>query len=149
MDITLIIKSVMGLVVILGILMFMLLYKPKDKRTKNVKKQVKKPVNNKQNEKKVDLQALRAIIKSKSSTTKDLDIAVDNVLKSYGSIPKKLGTRTHPDFDIYSEMLFMLTKHKNANKNIILRFNRELERLNPQYKLEINDAVSRGLNARV
>jgi len=149
MDITLIIKSVMGLVVILGILMFMLLYKPKDKRAKNVKKQVKKPVNNKQNEKKVDLQTLRAIIKSKSSTTKDLDIAVDNVLKSYGSIPKKLGIRTHPDFDIYSEMLFMLTKHKNANKNIILRFNRELEKRNPQYKLEINDAVSRGLNARV
>jgi hypothetical protein len=150
MDITLIIKSIAGLVVILGILMFMLLYKPKDKTAKKVKKtdtNSKKKFRTKNDV--VDLQTLREIIKSKKSTTKDLEAAIDGVLKNYATIPAKLGTRTHPDFDIYNEMLFMLSKHKNANKNIILKFNRTLEKQNPQYKNEINDAVSRGLNARV
>jgi len=149
MDITLIIKSIIGLVVILGILMFILLYKPKDKKAKNVKKTVLKSKSMKQKNDTLDLQTLRAIIKSRNSTTKDLEAAVDGVLKNYATIPAKLGIRIHPDFDIYSEMLFMLSKHKSANKNIILKFNRGLEKQNPQYKLEINDAVSRGLNARV
>ncbi|NPA59931.1 MAG: hypothetical protein GXO30_05645 [Epsilonproteobacteria bacterium] len=149
MDITLIIKSVMGLVVILGVLMFLLLYKPKDKKVKVTKKIDKKVTKKVQPNNKLDLESLRAIIKNKNTTTKELGDAVDAVLKDYGVITKKMGMRLHPDYDIYREMLFMVSKHKNADKNIILKFNKELERLNPQYKREINDAMSRGLNARV
>ncbi len=149
MDITLIVKSIMGLVVILGVLMFFLLYKPKDKKQKKTIKKVAKTITKMGQNKKLDLEALRSIIKSKTSTTNELGDAVDSILKDYGHISKKMGIRLHPDFDIYREILFMLSKHKNANKDIVLKLNKELERLNPQYKREINDAMSRGLNARV
>jgi len=45
-------------------------------------------------------------------------------------------------------ILFAICLHPNTNKNIILSFNKELVRLNPKYKVEINGAISKGLNSR-
>ncbi len=73
---------------------------------------------------------------------------MDLVLKSHGNIHKKLGIRAHPDFDIYMEMLIVVCRHPNTNKNIIIDFDKELLKLNPQYKAEINDAITKGLNSR-
>ena len=61
---------------------------------------------------------------------------------------KKLGLRAHPDFDIYMDILFTICRHPNANKDLIIKFDRELEELNSEYKKEINDAITKGLNSR-
>jgi len=56
--------------------------------------------------------------------------------------------RAHPDFDIYMEILFTICRHPNTNKDIVIKFDRELGRLNPEYKKEINEAITKGLNSR-
>ena len=61
---------------------------------------------------------------------------------------KKLGIRAHPESDVYMDIIFKLCRHKNTNKNIILAFMKQLEKSNPEYKKEINDAMMRGLNSR-
>jgi len=147
MEITLLIKSILGLVVLLGILLFFFMYSSAEKKSKKKQKQVvKKRTTNVEEE--LDLMALRKIIKTKESSEKELKDALDLILKNYGNITKKLGTRSHPDFDIYMDILFSLCRHKNTNKNLIIGFDKELMRLNPEYKAEINNAVTKGLNSR-
>ena len=142
MEITLLIKSIVGLVVVLFILMFFLLYSPSAKRKKELEKTTVK-------EREInDLESLKKIIKNKLSTKEDLSNAVNLVLKHHGTIHPKLGTRTHPDFNVYEEILFAICRHPNTNKTIILKFDKELEAKNPAYKKEINDALTRGLNSR-
>jgi hypothetical protein len=149
MDITLLIESIMGLAGLLGILIFFLLYIPKSKNLKKSKeaKNLDKKDVVKYND--TDINKILNIIKDKNSTLKELDDAVDLLLKYHGKIHLKLGIRTHPDFDVYSEMLFRICRHPNTDKNIILKFDRELRRLNPDYVREINDSITKGLNSRV
>ena len=144
MEITLLIKSFIGLILILAGLMFLLFYSPSAK-VKRVEKKSSKPTTKKQ---KTDLDSLRAIIKNKKTTSTELKEALDLVLKYHGNIHKKLGVRVHPDFDIYMEMLITICRHPNTNKNIIVDFDKTLSKLNPQYKAEINDAITKGLNSR-
>ncbi|MCD6172465.1 MAG: hypothetical protein J7J96_01585 [Sulfurimonas sp.] len=146
MEITLIIKSFMGLVIVLAALMFLLFYSPNSKSKKAEKKLSKTVPDTKKL--KTDLDSLRAIIKNKKTTSVELKEALDLVLKYYGNIHKKLGIRVHPDFDIYMEILIVICRHPNTNKNIIIDFDKELLKLNPQYKAEINDAITKGLNSR-
>jgi len=147
MEITLLIKSILGLVIVLGLLIFLFVYssstKKNKKNTSTVKKQTPK---SKKDE--LDLMALRGIIKKRESTAKELKEALDLILKNYGKITKKLGARTHPDFEIYRDILFSLCRHKNTTKNHIINFDKELIRLNPEYKSEIDNAVTKGLNSR-
>jgi len=145
MEITLLIKSIMGLIVILALLMFLFIYSNKTKKPK-AKKVIKKIVSTKKEP--MDLISLSKIIKNKKSSSKELKDALDLILKNYGNIHKKLGARPHPDFDIYMEILMKICKHPNTNKNIIINFDKELERLNPEYKKEINEAITKGLNSR-
>lgn len=148
MELTLLIKSVMGLVVILGILVFLLVMSSRNKKAKQAAviataekvEQASRPDR--------DLPTLIAIIKNKKSSAKELGDALDLVLKYHGTIHPKLGSRTHPDFDLYSGILFSICKHPNTNKNIILNFDRALEKKNPEYKIEINEAIAKGLNSR-
>lgn len=148
MEITLLIKSVMGLVIVLGILILLFVYSSnikanKIKKSKTIVK--KKTVEDKEE---LDLMALKAIIKNKQSSAKELKIALDLILKKHGTITSKLGIRTHPNFEIYRDILFSLCRHKHTTKNHIINFDKELIRLNPEYKSEINDAVTKGLNSR-
>ena len=146
MELTLLIQSGMGLLVILGFLVFFLVISP-NKKKKEAKK-AKKVVQEQKAKPKTDLNFLRDIIKNKKSTTKELKEALELVIKHHGTIHKKLGLRAHPESDIYMDIIFTICRHPNTNKNIIVQFDKDLERKNPEYKKEINDALTKGLNSR-
>jgi hypothetical protein len=145
MEITLLIKSIMGLIVILALLIFLFFYSPRAK----VKREQKKYTHSTPDKpKEYTLDQLRAIIRNRASSRAELKEAIGLVIKHYGVIHKKLGSRPHPDFDAYMEMLIMICRHPNTNKNLIINFDRELSKLNPDYKSDINDAITKGLNSR-
>ena len=148
MDITLLIKSILGLVSILAILLFILLFLPNSRKVKEKKVKSKANMSKAKEAIQTDLDSLLEVIRDKNSTQDELKAALDLVLKYHGSIHDKLGVRTHPDFEIYSEIMLRICRHPNTSKNIILKFDRELEAKNPSYKREINDALSKGLNSR-
>jgi len=145
MEITLLVKSFLGLVSLLAILIFFLFYIPKKKKI------IKKKKQELQENKKSDvtsLDKLLDIIKNRASTAKELKDALDLVIKYHGTIHPKLGLRPHPDFDVYGEILLRICRHPNTNKNIILDFDKALEARNEDYKKDINDFITKGLNSR-
>ncbi len=144
MELTLLIQSAMGLLVILGLLVFMLVLAPKSKK----KEVAKKALQEQKVKLRTDLEFLRTIVKNRKSTADELKEALDLVLKYHGKIPKKLGIRSHPESQIYMDILFTICRHPNANKDIIVDFDKELGRLNTDYKKDLNDAMMRGLNSR-
>jgi len=145
LNITLLIQSIAGLVVLLALLLFLMLFSFKTK-----KKELKKTSKQAESAPKQDtsLEALRKVIRDSHTSSKILKDTLDLVLKFHGTIHPKLGMRPHPDFDSYAEILFTLSRHKHVNKDILLKFDKELEKRNPEYKKEINDALMRGLNSR-
>jgi len=148
MEITLLIKSAMGLVSLLAVLIFFLFLSPKARAKRAKKKQPKKQAIKKVRTKVPDLESLVATIKDKTIESQKLKETLDLVLKYYGTIPNKLGSRTHPDFDIYMNILFRICRHPATNKDIIINFEKELIKLNPAYKPNINDATTKGINSR-
>ncbi|WP_294967159.1 hypothetical protein [Sulfurimonas sp.] len=147
MEITLLIKSILGLVVILAILIFLLFFSSKQKKQAQ-KAEANKASFTQRNSPNTSLDYLVSIVKNKKSTTKELKEALDLVLKHHGRVHEKLGMRSHPDFDVYKDLLFRICRHPNTNKDIVVKFDRELGRLNPDYKKDINEAVTKGLNSR-
>ena len=143
MDIVLLIKSGIGLLVILAILVFFMINLPKGKQKKRVKVVVP-------TQKKVDtsLDYLRAVIRNKKSTTEELKEALEMILKYHGTIHPKLGLRAHKDFDMYMDVILHICRHPNTSKNLILNFDKGLRAKNPKYAVEINDALTKGLNSR-
>jgi hypothetical protein len=156
MEAELIIKSIMGLVALLALLMFLLFLEPGSTKKSQEKpseinppaQEEKKEPSGESHKKELDLNYLAEIIKNKKSDSKKLQYALDAIIKYHGKVHKKLGLRAHPDFDIYIDILFTLCRHPNANKDLIINFDRELERQNPEYKQEINEAITKGLNSR-
>jgi len=146
MDIELLIKSFLGLVVILAILIFFLFYLPKKKKIVETKKKMR--VDTQQYNTDHSLSILLEVIKNRASTAKELKEALDLVIKYHGTIHPKLGLRPHPDFDVYGEILLRICRHPNTNKNIILDFDKALELKNEEYKKDINDFITKGLNSR-
>jgi hypothetical protein len=136
MDIALLAQALVGLLLLLGILIFALLYNSKKKQKSSNK------------DSKTDLATLKKIIKNQFSTTQELQDALNLILEHHGTITPKIGLRTHPDFDVYIEILFTIARHHHANKDIILKFDKELEKRNPEYKKDINSALMQGLNSR-
>jgi hypothetical protein len=144
MELVLLIKSMLGLSVLLGILVIVF-YIP----AKKEKQRVQKKLLNKPREKvDFDLEHLRDIVKNRKSTTQELKNALELVIKYHGVMHTKLGMLPHPESDIYMDILFKAARHPNIDKKILLKFNLELEKLNPNYKKEIHDALMRGLNSR-
>ena len=141
MDLTLLIETILGLVVILAILVFILIM-PEKKQKKKIYTTKSKPV------RKTDLESLRYIIRNRVSTKEQLKQALDDVLKYHGSIPKKFGSRMNPLFNGYMEILIMVCRHPNTDKDIIISFDKELSKRNPEYQNEINDSLKRGLDSR-
>jgi len=133
MDITLFIKLGMALIVILAILMFFFFSSRKKAKQLQEKKSEEKV------EKIPSLNSLRDIIKNKKTSSSDLKDATELVLKHYAEIK---------DIDLYMDILFVICVHPNTNKNIIVAFDKEILRLNPTYKIEINGTISKGLNSR-
>lgn len=144
MEITLLVKSFVGLVTLLLLLITFLFYGLKKKK---IEKQVFEPREKWDNDYK-SLVELLVVIKNKQSSSEELSVALDLVMKYHGTMHTKLGLRTHPEFDIYGEILFRICRHPNINKNILFKFNRDLEKRNEEYKREINDCVTKGLNSR-
>jgi hypothetical protein len=156
MEAELIIKSIMGLIALLALLVILLFFEPnKEKKLKKNLHETKAPIKEEESNpksellvKNIDLNSLVSVIKNKKSDAKKLEEALDLIIKYHGNVHKKLGLRPHPDFDIYEDILFTLCRHPNANKDLIINFDRELGKLNPEYKQEMNEAITKGLNSR-
>lgn len=144
MDIVFIVKSLVGLIALLGVLVLFLLYDPRKQKQKTQKSVADEPT------KRVEysFEELLAMIRDKNSTTQELEFATGNILKSYGHIAPKMGIRLHDDFYIYSEIMIRICHHPNTTKELILSFDKELRAKNPQYEKELNDALTKGLNSR-
>lgn len=146
MEAELIVKSIMGLIAILAILIFILFSgSNKKKKAKNnavVEVKTEDVVDT------TDINFLLEIIKDKDSDTNKLMETVDLIIKHHGKIEKILGIRSRADFDIYMDIIYSLCKHPNTNKNLILKFDKELGKLNPEYKQQIGDIIIKGLNSR-
>ena len=138
----------MGLIVVLGLLIFLLFLPSKRKKTNIQAVQKNSIITQGQAGLKTDLESLRAVIKNKRTKEETIKEALDIVIKYHGTSHKKLGIRAHPDFDIYMDILFSICRHPNTTKNIILGFDHALGKLNPEYKKDINEAISKGLNSR-
>jgi len=143
-EITILVQSIVGLVIILAILLFVLVYPFGKKRKEEKISHKKAPVVRSNNE----LTFLKDIILNPESSESELNDALIRIIKYHGTIHKKLGMRVHPDSHVYIEVLFKLCRHKNANAKMIVKFSNDLEKLNPQYMREINYAMMRGLNSR-
>ncbi|MFT7003374.1 MAG: hypothetical protein ACJAWW_000720 [Sulfurimonas sp.] len=148
MDIVLLLKSIVGLVSILAILIILLFLTSSKKKKKVTVLSPKKVVTSVKTPLNTDLASLIKVIKNKKSTTKELQEALDLVIKYHGTVHKKLGLSAHRDFDTYMDILFTICRHPNTSKDVVLKFDRELERLNPEYKQEINESITKGLNSR-
>ena len=147
MEFDLLIKSIAGLIVILIILIVLfILPSSKDKPTKK-KHTPKKTVKQKQNSHDMDFDELRAIVRRNSTTKEELKEAIEQIVKNYNKIPPKLGIRTHPDFDKYVDLIVHLVRHPNTNKKLILQLDKALLKNNPEYKEELNEALSKALNS--
>jgi len=100
------------------------------------------------NKRKKRVTTLIKSVRNRQSTTQELQETLALILKYHGTIPNKLGIRVNPEFDKYSEVLLRLCRHPNTNKDLIINFDKELEKRNPEYIKEINDALTKGLNSR-
>lgn len=140
--------AVLGLLIVLVVLIF-LIVKPNEEITKTIttKLSIQEPVKETKT-KEFDFESLRKIIKNKRSNAKQLEEALELIIKYHGNIHPRLGVRAHPDFDRYMDVLFTICRHKNATSKMIVKFDKELAALNPDYVKEINDAIARGLNSR-
>lgn len=144
-EITLLFQSIVGLVIILGILVLLLSspFENKSKKDKTIIEDVPLKIVTK-----TDFEYLRGIIANPKSLTEDLSDALELIIKYHGTMHKKLGIRSHPESRAYMHTLFKVCRHKNANKEMIVQFSNALEKLNPDYKKDISDAMMRGLNSR-
>lgn len=153
MDVEIIIQAIMGLVALLAILIFFLFLLPekKDKKeqlTHEIGEKIEEVVETPIKKINTDLEHLRSIIRNKKSSTEELREALELVIKYHGNIHPKLGLRAHPDFDPYMDILFKICRHPNTDKDMIVNFDKDLVNLNPEYKKDIMEAVTKGLNSR-
>lgn len=143
MEIEILIKSGMGLVVILAVLMFFLFYSSSKKKQKVVvEKETKKEVG-----RTPTFEELKSVLRNPSSSSQDLKNALDQIIKHYSKISKH-SKKTFSDFDPYMTIFYNICRHPNTTKDIILNFDKELSRINPEFKSDINDAVTKGVNSR-
>ncbi len=146
MDIVLLVKSLAGLSAILVILVVFFIYTSQNRREKQKKKErYTSPIPPKP---KYDWDTLIKVVRNRQSTTQELQDALTLILKYHGIISHKLGIRANPEFNKYEEVLLRLCRHPNTNKDLIINFDKELEKRNPEYIKEINDALTKGLNSR-
>ncbi len=136
MNIVFLLEVGFGLSVLLGLLIFLLV----SFRSKRVQINKEEP--------ELDLQSLKAIIEDEKTTSKGLKEALDSVIKYYGVIDGKGGAKTYYNFDTYLKIIFSICLHPNTNKDLIINFEKELRKLNPDYTTEIGDALIKGLNSR-
>lgn len=142
LDIVAIVKSLIGLIALLGILVALLLYKPK-KRVVKKEQSVQEDAN-----KELTFEMILKLVRDREATSQQLEEAVDTLLKKYSKIPPKHGIRVDDAFYAYAEIMVRLCRHPNVTKDIILKYDMQLGKLNPEYKKEIEDAFEKGMRSR-
>lgn len=147
MNLTTPIIIIIVLLITLFVLMLMLVSRPSKKKPQQKKKKVSAP-SAAPAKRMRSFDELITVLKHKKSSAAELDEALKEMVRHYGKITPKLGTRAHPDFDNYMLAVVLICRHPNTTKNLILDFDRELSRRNPEYKRDINSAIQKGLNAR-
>jgi hypothetical protein len=134
---------IVALAIILGMLIFLYIYKPSKKKALHVK--VQQSI---QETKVPSFSKLVDILKKNTSTIAQLQNAADLILKHYGTIKPKRGISPDKDFKRYAEVIFAISSHPNTNKELVIMFDRELSKRNPGYQREIDEMLNRGLSAR-
>lgn len=137
--------AVLGLLIVLIVLVFFVVRSGAHKKEAGtepavIKKDEKRPER--------DFETLKAMIRDKKSTSKELADALDLIIRHHPHIHPKLGIRSHPQYDAYEELILLLCWHPNANSKMIVKFEKELSKINPAYKKNISDALTKGLNSR-
>ncbi|MEA1956718.1 MAG: hypothetical protein U9N02_09570 [Campylobacterota bacterium] len=145
MDIVLLIKSGLGLTVLLVILIYLLLLSFKKKK----KPQKKKVKQTKQRTTYSTLEELRKIIKDRDIDSKKLEETLNEIIKYHGTMPKQIGVNVPAELYIFEDIIYIVCRHPSVTSTIILEFISQLEKLNHNYKYQINNALTKGLNSRV
>ncbi len=87
------------------------------------------------------LDTLIAIVQNRSSREDDLVYAIDRILARHGSIEAQ-------NFERYERLIIELCVHPNTASKLILRFEKTLRSLNPEYAGQIERALAQGLAQR-
>ena len=141
--------AIIFVLLIIVLLVLVIMYTSDPKKKKNKKSATRKNTNTPPiRVKPRSFNTLYEIIKSKSTSEHDLKVASEEVLDNYVKITPKLGLRPHPDFDKYATIIMSLCRHPNTNKDIILHFDKLLQKSNPDYKVDIENFLTKGLNSR-
>ena len=119
----------MWLILLLAILIFFLFQQRKKVKKKRIPQTESIPT----------LTSLLLIIQDKKSTTEQLTKSLETIIEYYGIIE---------NIDIYSDILYRICKHPQTQTALILKFDKELRKRNPNYQKEINSAISKGLSSR-
>jgi len=91
---------------------------------------------------------LKSILKNKDTHLEILRETLDEIVDLYGNIEEKKSGRPSKDFERYMEVILIVCKHPNSNKHLVLNFEKDLARKNPQYKRDIDSMVTKGLSYR-
>ena len=132
MNITSLVIPFIFLVLLLGVLIVFLFMAAKKKKMKTHK-------SNKIKVKSTTLHGLRDKLKNKELGAENLKKTLDSVIQDYGHIE---------DFELYVDIIFLMTGHPNTSKEIILSFEKDLSKLNPSYASSISKNVMNGLSLR-
>ena len=148
-DVVALVKSILGLLGVLLILVLFFVYRSRTKTTpiSQPKPQPKETTPSHNKEGKKTFEELVRVIKRKNSSYEELTEATTQIVKHYGQIPPKMGLRIHDDFFKYRELIVRLCRHPNTDKKLILDFFHALLKQNPNYTKEINEALTKGLQS--
>ncbi len=144
MQVSNLVLLIIAFLIILMVLSFFYVYMPSKKRSS----QSKEEDADVPGERIPTFDELHTIIKTRDTTTNALNKAVEQTLRYYGTIKPKNGIAPSQDFKHYGDMMFLVAKHPNTTKDIVLKFNKGLTRKNPSYQREIDEMLNRGLTAR-
>lgn len=142
MDLFFIIKALVGLIFLLGILVSLLLYKPRKKKEKEIAQKVEKKDSD------YTFEELIRFIRNRDTSTDKLQWALDTIVKYHGNIDPKKNGHVSDDFYHYSEIIIRICRHPNTTKSLIIRFDKAIRDLNPSYSKDLNDSLTKGLNSR-
>lgn len=133
MEISHFIQSFIVLLILLAILLFFLFFSKKAKQKRKASRV------SKATEAIPSLKSLRDNIKDKQISTRELEANVQLILLHYVKIEV---------FDIYEEILFRITRHPSTHTKLILSFERELCKCNPEHASRIASSIMQGLDSR-
>jgi hypothetical protein len=143
MEIIKLVILIIALAVILGMLIFLYVYKPSKQKAMH-----KKTQESKQQQHVPSFSKLVDILKKNTSSISELQNAAELILKHYGTIKPKHGITPDKDFKRYAEVIYVISRHPNTSKELVIMFDREIRKRNPTYQREIDEMLNRGLSAR-